>query len=106
MCYCTDINGLMTELGCEYKNHEWRLFIDSSKFSLKAVLLFIGNTKSSVPVVQAVGMKETYETMQILLKLIRYEEHGWSIFGDLKVIGLLLGMQSGYTKHCCFLSVR
>jgi hypothetical protein len=103
MCYCTDINGLMTELGCEYKSDEWRLFIDSSKSSLKAVLLFNGNTKPSIPVVHAVEMKETYETMQILLQLIKYDEHRWNICGDLKVIGLLLGMQSGYTKHCCFL---
>ena len=68
--------------------------------------MFSGNTEASVPVVQAVDMKETYETMQIvLLKLIKYEEHRWSICGDFKVIGLLLGMQSGYTKHCCFLCI-
>ena len=95
MCYCTDINGLMTELGCEYKSDEWRLFIDSSKSSLKAVLLFNGNTNPSVPVVQAVEMKERCQTMQILLKLIKHEEHAWSIFGDLEVIDLFLGMQSG-----------
>jgi len=51
MCYCTDINGLMEELGCHtYNVDEWRLFIDSSKASLKAVLLYYGNTKPSVPV--------------------------------------------------------
>ena len=41
--------------------------------------------------------------MDILLKLIRYEDHKWSISGDLKVIGMLMGMQSGFTKYCCFL---
>jgi hypothetical protein len=27
----------------------------------------------------------------------------WKICGDLKVLGLLLGMQQGYTKYCCLL---
>ena len=103
MCYCADINGLMEELGFQHNVDEWRLFIDSSKASLKAVLLYYGNTKPSVPVAHAVEMKETYETMQTLLKLIKYDENQWNICGDLKVVGLLLGMQSGFTKHCCFL---
>jgi len=30
---------LMNEFGIEYKKEEWRLFIDSSKTSLKVVLL-------------------------------------------------------------------
>ena len=29
---------------------KWRLFIDSSKRSLKAVLLYIGNQKPSIPI--------------------------------------------------------
>jgi hypothetical protein len=104
ICYCDNVAGLMTELGLtEYKPEDWRLFIDSSKASLKAVLLFNGNTKPSVPVAHATGMKETYEAMETLLNVIHYEEHKWSICGDLKVIGLLLGLQGGYTKHSCFL---
>jgi hypothetical protein len=31
-----------------------------------------------------------------------YSKCGWKICGDLKVISLLLGMQSGYTMYCCF----
>ncbi|KAI6650048.1 hypothetical protein LOD99_6263 [Oopsacas minuta] len=48
-------------------------------------------------------MKESHENMDILLKLIRYHSYNWHICGDLKVIGLLLGMQPGYTKYCCLL---
>lgn len=103
ICFCTDINGLMKELGHEHDPVEWRLFIDSSKASLKAVLLHNGNQNPSVPIATAVGMKETYDSMKILLKLTNYAYHNWSICGDLKVIGLLLGMQLGYTKHMCFL---
>ncbi|GBP35504.1 hypothetical protein EVAR_20014_1 [Eumeta japonica] len=39
----------MTVLGIEYKAEEWRLFIDGSKVSLKAVILQIGNELSSIP---------------------------------------------------------
>jgi len=47
-------------------------------------------------------MKETYKSMDLLLKAVSYSKYEWKICGDLKVIGLLLGLQSGYTKFCCF----
>lgn len=103
LSYCNDINSLLNELGVVHVPNEWRLFIDSSKLSLKAVLLHIGNKYPSVPVGYAVHMKETYHNMEELLLRIQYSKHQWAICGDLKVIGLLLGMQSGYTKYCCFL---
>lgn len=103
VCFCADIDGLMNELGYEHVPEEWRLFIDSSKASLKAVLLHNGNKKPSVPVAHAVGLKETYESMEKLLKLTRYADHKWNLCGDLKVVALLLGLQLGYTKYMCFL---
>jgi len=36
------------------------------------------------------------------LKAVSYSKYGWKICGDLKVIGLLIGMQSVYTKFCFF----
>ena len=102
LCYCTDINGLMNELGYYHNPDEWRLFIDSSRLSLKAVLLHNGNINPSVPVAHATGMKESYKSMETILNAIKYSEHNWSICGDLKVIGFT-GMQSGFTKYCCFL---
>ena len=50
LVYCNNINGLIEALGLPYDPAEWRLFIDSSSKSLKAVLLYNGNTVSSVPV--------------------------------------------------------
>ena len=41
--------------------------------------------------------------MERLLEAIKYNEYQWSLCGDLKVIGLLMGMQAGFTKYCCFL---
>lgn len=102
-CFCNDVNGLLTELGIQHNPNEWRLFIDSSKLSLKAVLLHNGNILPSVPLFHAAGLKETYETMSIILNLINYEMYSWKICGDLKVIGLLVGMQGGFTKYCCFM---
>jgi hypothetical protein len=57
-------------------------FHDSSKASLKAVLLHNGNKFPSAPLTRAVHTKETYANLQVLLQKIRYEEHRWNIFAD------------------------
>jgi len=43
LVYCNDVEGLQQELGCTHNSEEWRLFVDLSQFSLKAVLLHKGN---------------------------------------------------------------
>lgn len=103
LVYCHDIGGLMNEFGIEYKNEEWRLFIDSSKRSLKAVLLHNGNTYASLPVAHSVHMKETYENLDMILQKINYAAHDWMLCGDLKVVCMLLGQQKGFTKFPCFI---
>lgn len=30
----------------------------------------------------------------------KYECHKWYVCDDLKVVGVILGLQSGYTKYC------
>jgi len=79
------------------------LFIDSSKVSFKVVLLHNGNKLPSVPLAHAANKKESYESMKLLLGKNKYDEFKWKLCGDLKVVALLLGMQFGYTKYCCFL---
>ncbi|GBN14786.1 hypothetical protein AVEN_206983-1 [Araneus ventricosus] len=102
--YCCDVNGLFGHaLGHEHNPAEWRLFIDSSKRSLNAMLLRIGNVNQSVPVAYSTNTKATYEVMSAILKLISHTTFKWNICGDLKVIGILTGIQKGYTKFCCFL---
>ncbi|GBM22451.1 hypothetical protein AVEN_221514-1 [Araneus ventricosus] len=83
--------------------HKWRLFIDSSKTSLKVVLLANGNDLPSVPVAYSVDMKETNENISRILDKICYHEYNWKLCADLKVVALLTGLQTGYTKYCCFL---
>ena len=46
---CTDIDGLMQTLNINHIPLDWRLFIDSSKLSLKAVILHNGNNLPSIP---------------------------------------------------------
>ena len=48
-------------------------------------------------------MKETHDSMDQLLSALNYHDHGWLICGDLKVVGLVLELQGGYTKYPCFL---
>jgi len=93
----------MEILGHECKPDQWRLFIDSSNVSLKVVLFHNGNKFPSVPLALAANMKENYASMKLLLGKIKYHEFKWKLRGDLKVVALLLGMQLGYTKYCCFL---
>ncbi|XP_050822620.1 uncharacterized protein LOC127057686 [Gopherus flavomarginatus] len=100
---CNNIDGVMAALNTVPDPDEWRLFVDSSKTSLKAVLLHNGNVLPSIPVGHAVHMKETYDNMKQLLRCINYDQHQWQLCGDLKVVALLLGLQTGYTKYCCFL---
>jgi hypothetical protein len=90
-------------LGVVYDVSEWSFFIDSSKRSLKGVLLHNGNKYASVPVARSIHLKETYENLEILPNKMKYKEHGWLICGDLKVLCMLLGQQPGCTNFPCFL---
>jgi len=98
---CTDIDGLMQTLNINHNPLDWRLFIDSSKFSLKAFPLHNGNTLPSVPVGHSVHNKESHENMK--MEAINYDKFKWQICGDLKVTALLLGLRKGFTKYCCFI---
>ena len=74
VCYSTDIPGLFEQCSFEHDPAEWRLFIDSSKSSLKAVLLHNGNKKPSIPLVYVNGLKETYKSMETISQVIKHSE--------------------------------
>jgi hypothetical protein len=103
LLYCNDVDGLLDALGKKHKTEEWSLFIDFSKLSLKAVLLHSGNIHPSIPIGHPVHMKETYENMELPLRKVQYDKYKWHTCSDFKVIRIRLGLQSGYTKYCCFL---
>ena len=93
----------MEVIGLECNPDQWRLLIDSSKVSLKVLLLHNRNRFPSVPLAHAANMKESYASMKLLLGKIKYDEFKWKLYGDLKIVALLLGMLLGYIKYCCFL---
>lgn len=103
--YCHDIPGLVNILGIEYNANEWRLFIDGSVSSLKAVLLHTTNKKPSIPIGFGINKKETYETFTEIMVKIKYKEQKWKICCDLKVVNILQGVieKGGYPKYFCFL---
>ena len=86
--FCDDISDLLNDMGCEYESAEWRLLIDSSKRSLKCVLL---------------QMKESYDSMKQVFEKLKYSEHNWKICTVLKIVCMLPGQQGGYTKYPCLL---
>jgi hypothetical protein len=101
--YCSDVFGCMEKFNIVYGVNEWRLFIYSSKRSLKVVLLHNDSKYAPVPVGHSVHLKESYENLALVLTKLSFKDQGWMMCGDIKVLSMLLGQQSGYTKYPCFL---
>jgi hypothetical protein len=76
---CTDIDGLMQTLSINHNPLDWRLCIDSSKLSLKAVLFHNGNTLLSIPVGHSVHNEESYEFMILMKPLITINSNDKSV---------------------------
>ena len=64
---CNDVCSVMEVLGHKHNSDQWHLFIDSSEVSLNVVLLHNGNRFPSVPLAHATNVKESYESMKLLL---------------------------------------
>ena len=103
LIYCNDVNKLIKAVGHKHIASEWRLFVDLNKTSLKGVLLHNGNEFPSISVAYALYLREWYEVMKLLILKINYHAHCWLICLDLKVIAILLWLQTGYAKYFCFL---
>lgn len=87
LVYCHDVTELMNDLKKNvYKAKEWRLFIDSSKRSLKAVLLHNSNKYAPILIAHSVTFKEEYKNIELVLHKIKYSEHNRQICGDLKIL--------------------
>ncbi|GBO11429.1 hypothetical protein AVEN_32690-1 [Araneus ventricosus] len=44
------------------------------------------------------GISKTYNDLSKILETIHYQEHRWMVFGDIKMLTMLLGQQAGYTN--------
>ena len=67
LCYCKDAEGLFCAVGIDHDPTQWRLFIDSSTKSLKAMLLHNGNICASIPLAYSLRMEKDYENVKQLL---------------------------------------
>jgi hypothetical protein len=104
LVFCKDIGNLLKKIGLsEYNPSGWHLFINSSKRSLKCVLLNNGNKYGSIPIGHSTTMKEEYKAISLVLEKINYQEHQRVICVDLKMVNFLLRQQSCYTKYPGFL---
>ncbi|KAL6477291.1 hypothetical protein MHYP_G00131260 [Metynnis hypsauchen] len=103
LCVCNNVAGLFEAIGITCNPNEWRLFIDSSCKRLKAVLLHNGNKYPSLPVAHSVHLKEEYTSVKMLLGALKYDEYGWEVIGDFKMVSFLMGLQGGFTKYPCFI---
>ena len=98
----TDLFATATTLIACFKNWVKYTLVMSGGF-YQFVLLHNGNVKLFTSIAHFVILKKSFESIEVLLEAIQYNIYQWSICRKLKVVGLLRGMQEGFTKHCCFL---
>ena len=100
--YDHDIRGLFKAIGIPCNTFDWRLFIDSSSRSLKAVLLHNTNKCPSIPLALLVQMKENYENVKILHSVLKYVQYSWEVIGDFKIVAFLMELRGSFTKIPCY----
>lgn len=100
--YCNNVSGLIQKMGLDDNPNDWRLFIDGSSSSLKAILLHKTNRKPTIPLFYSTEMKEDYASLKKLLQFIRYDNYKWKVCCDLKVVNILCGLQPGWPHFFCF----
>ncbi|GFU38635.1 uncharacterized protein TNCV_2868211 [Trichonephila clavipes] len=104
LVFCNDAGGLLQQMGLKkFQPSDWRLFIDSSKRSLKCILLNNGNKYGFIPIAYSVTLKEEYANITKVTETINYQDPKWFICVDLKMVNFLLGQQGGYMKFRCFM---
>lgn len=101
LAYCVDATRLLAMYNVQHNPDDWRLFVDSSKRSIKAVLLHNGNILPSIPLAYSTQLTETYENIQLVLERLQYQKYKWLFVADLKVLAMVMGLRSGYVKYCC-----
>ena len=91
LVFWIDMHRLLNVGLLEYKPEEWRLFIDTSKRSLKCVLLHHGHKFGSIPIKHSVTLKEMYENTNFVLDKLKHYELRWLIYMDFEMVNYLLG---------------
>lgn len=87
----------MNALEITHNPQKCRLFVDSSKLRLRAVLLLNGNHLPSIPEAHGVQTKEMYNNLKLQLNSIEYIKYSLHLCGDIKIVSLL----TGFTRDTC-----
>ena len=103
LCFCNNVAGLSEVIGITCSLTEWLLFIDSSSRIFEDVLLHNGNNYPSLPMAHSVHLKEEYNSVKMLLCALKYDDYGWKVIRDFKMISFLMGLQGSFMKFSCFL---
>ncbi|XP_076351321.1 uncharacterized protein LOC143247336 [Tachypleus tridentatus] len=67
------------------------------------MLLHNENKYPSLPLAHSLHLKEEYNSVKTLLEALKYDEYGWEVIGDFKMVAFLMGLQGGFTKFPCYL---
>ena len=97
-----DVDGLFKALNMSQCSGERRLFIDSSKVSLKAVLLHNGNVLPSIPVAHQFGIKESDVSMKQLLQYMQWTHTSRKFVRTWKSLHVCLDCRSGTLNFLVF----
>lgn len=97
--------GFLEQSTWNYENftEEWRLFIDSHKGVWKLYFFTIVTDMPLCLLATWSIWKNGTKNLEFVLNRLGYSEHKRTMCEDLKVISMLLGQHSGYTKFPCFL---
>jgi len=97
MLFLNNFCSVIDTLGHQHNPTEWRLFLVSSKVSLKPLLQHNGNKFPLVLTTHVANMIMSYENMTLLWEKIQFEKYNWNICKDVEFIALFLGLQLCYT---------
>ena len=100
LCFCNDIAELSERLEIPYNDTNWRLFIDASNESIKAVLLYNVNTLLFVPITHSATMKNSNKNAKTILASRQYNDHKWHICADFKVVAMLTSLNFAASCVC------
>lgn len=77
--------------------------IDSLSRNPKAVLLHNRNKYPSLPLAHSVHFREDYTSVKMLLSVLKYDNYGWNVNEDFRMVSFLMGLQGSFMKFPCFL---
>ena len=98
-CTVHILHSFCTRVECHSTNQK---IGDSSKRSVKCVLLHNSNRFASLPFAHLTTLTEKYEAVKYLLEKNRYDQYECDICVDLEMVNLVLGQHSGFTMYKCF----